>query len=142
MNANNQTGGMNTKALLSTLWIFVLLNMIFRDIHELVKPEFLAEAMTGTVNGNQVTEEILLLGGIMVEIPIAMVLMSRVLAYGVNRLANIIAGTLAMVLIILAGPTDLDDIFFAAIEIVALAGVVWLAWKWPNPELSLNSRNQ
>ncbi len=34
MISNHKTIGMDIKALLSTLWIFVLFNMIFRDLHE------------------------------------------------------------------------------------------------------------
>ena len=69
------------KALLSTLWIFVLLNMIFRDIHEFFRLGLLEEMMTGVVNGTQVTEEVMLIGAIMVEIPIVMVLLSQILDY-------------------------------------------------------------
>lgn len=35
MNSNKAITGMDMKTMLSTLWIFVLLNVIFRDIHEL-----------------------------------------------------------------------------------------------------------
>ncbi len=44
--------------------IVVLLNMIFKDIHDLFIPVFLEEMMTGIVNGNQVTEPVLLIGSI------------------------------------------------------------------------------
>ncbi|MDJ0589543.1 MAG: DUF6326 family protein [Pleurocapsa sp. MO_226.B13] len=126
----NKTIGMDIKALLSTLWIFVLFNMIFRDLHEFGRPGFLEEIMTGIVNGVQITEELMLLGGIMAEVPISMVLLSRVLKYRVNRWANIIAGAITMAFVINNGVKDLDDVFFAAIEIVALTLIVWCAWKW------------
>ena len=130
MIASNKTIGMDVKALLSTLWIFVLFNMIFRDLHEFGRPGFLEEIMTGIVNGVQITEELMLLGGIMAEVPISMVLLSRVLKYRVNRWANIMAGAITITFVINNGVKDLDDIFFAAIEIVALALIVWCAWKW------------
>ena len=134
MISNHKTIGMDIKALLSTLWIFVLFNMIFRDLHEFGRPGFLEEIMTGIVNGVQITEELLLLGGIMAEVPISMVLLSRVLKYRVNRWANIIAGAITMAFVINNGVKDLDDIFFAAIEIVALALIVWCAWTWRRQE--------
>ena len=59
---NRKTIGTDIKAVLSTLWMFVLLNIIFRDIHDLFRPGFLEEMMTGSVNGTEVTEEALLLG--------------------------------------------------------------------------------
>src|ERR687895_1024636 len=136
MSTNKKTAGMAMKALLSTLWIFVLFNIAFRDIHEILRPGFLEEVMTGTVNGVQMTEGFLLLGGMMLEIPIAMVLLSRVLPYRANRWANIIAGSIAIALVVVGAPSDLDDMFFAIIEVVSLLLIVWYAWKWPNPGLS------
>lgn len=130
MISNHKTIGMDIKALLSTLWIFVLFNMIFRDLHEFGRPGFLEEIMTGIVNGVQITEELMLLGGIMAEIPISMVLLSRVLKYKINRWANIIAGAITIAIVIQNGAADLDDMFFATIEIVSLSVIVWCAWKW------------
>ncbi|MDJ0800983.1 MAG: DUF6326 family protein [Calothrix sp. MO_167.B12] len=130
---NHKTIGMDIKALLSTLWIFVLFNMIFRDLHEFGRPGFLEEIMTGNVNGVQITEGLMLLGGIMAEIPISMVLLSRVLKYRINRWANIIAGAITIVIVIQNGPADLDDMFFATIEIVSLSFIIWCAWKWRKP---------
>jgi hypothetical protein len=140
MDTNQKLIAMDMKAKLSTSWMFVLFNVIFRDIHELFRPGLLGEMMTGTVNGVQVTEGMLLIGGIMAEIPIAMVLLSRVLTYRVNRWANIIAGILTIVIVLANGVRDLDDMFFATIVAVALALIIWYAWKWPNPELSPNER--
>jgi hypothetical protein len=132
MDTNQKLISMDIKAKLSTSWIFVLLNVIFRDIHELFRPGLLEEMMTGTVNGVQITEGTLLVGGIMLEILIAMVILSRVLPYRVNRWANIIAGAIAIPLVIGIGPKDLDDLFFATIEVVALLLIIWYAWKWHN----------
>lgn len=103
---------MDMQAKLSTLWIFVLLNVIFRDIHELFRPGLLQEMMTGIINGVQVTEGTLLMGGVMIEILIAMVILSRILKDRVNRWANIIVGAIAIPFIVSAGANDMDDIFF------------------------------
>ena len=85
MVSSSKNLGTDIKALLSTLWIFVLFNMLFRDLHDFVRPGLLEEMMAGVVNGTQITDELLLVGGIMVEIPIAMVLLSRILKYGLNQ---------------------------------------------------------
>jgi hypothetical protein len=134
MDTNQKLSTLDMKTKLSTLWIFVLLNVIFRDIHELFRPGFLEEMMTGTVNGVQLTEGTLLVAGITLETLIAMVLLSRVLAYRVNRWTNIIVGAVAVPLVIGIGPKDLDDMFFAAIEVVSLALIIWFAWTWPKQE--------
>ena len=139
---NTKPVALDMKAKLSTLWIFVLLNMTFRDIHEFLKPGFIQEVMTGTLNGTQLTEGLFLLGGFMVEVPIAMVLLSRFLNYGLNRWANIIAGATTIAFIIANGATDMDDTFFVIIELAALSFLIWQAWKWSGPKLSLNNKIQ
>ena len=134
--SSNNRVEIDQKALLSTLWIFVLLNMIFRDIHEFFRPGLLGEMMTGIVNGNQVTEQVMLIGAFMVEIPILMVLLSRILNYRINRWANIIIGAVTIALVIGMGQKDLDDIFFATVEVIALSAIIWLAGKWRRQKLS------
>jgi Sec-independent protein secretion pathway component TatC len=75
-----------------------------------------------------------LIAAILLEIPIAMIFLSRVLRYRSNRWANIIAGAITIVFVIGGGSTDLHYIFFATIEVVTMALIVWYAWKWPKPE--------
>lgn len=121
------------KARLSTLWIFFLFNIVFRDIHEFVEPGFVAELMTGTSNGNPITEHMLLLGGVMIQGPIAMVLLSWVLPYKVNRWTNMIVAMLYGVLVPAFGSTDLDDTFHLIMEAAAMSAVIWSTWRWRNP---------
>ena len=122
-----------TKAKFSTLWMFYLFNVIFRDIHEFIEPGFIEQVMTGAFNGIQITEPLLLFGGFVVEVPIAMVLLSRFLPYGANRWANIIAALITLAFEINNGTTDLDDTFHMVIEIAALSFIIWSAWRWRNP---------
>ena len=134
MISSDKNIGTDTKATLSTLWIFLLFNITFHHLHDFFRPGLLEEMMTGIVDGNQVTDELILVGSIMMEIPIAMVLLSRILNYRVNRWLNIIAGTIAISLIIGTGVKDLDDIFFAIIEVVSVSIIIWTAWKWSKKE--------
>lgn len=122
--------GVDRKALLSTLWIFVLFNLIFRDIHGFFRPGFLAKIMTGIVNGTEINDGVMLLGGIMAEIPISMVLLSRILNYSINRWANMVAGAITIASIVSLVQQDLDDLFFATIEIISLSVIIWLACQW------------
>jgi hypothetical protein len=96
MNLQKQLLMLETKAKFSTLWMFYLFNVIFRDIHEFVEPGFIEQIMTGTFNGMQITEELLLFGGFVAAVPISMVLLSRLLPYGANRWANIIAAVITL----------------------------------------------
>jgi hypothetical protein len=49
MNSNQKIASVEIKTLFSTIWVFVLLNMIFRDIHEM--PYSIEEWMTQAANG-------------------------------------------------------------------------------------------
>ena len=133
METNQQLNAIDMKTKLSTLWIFVLFNVLFRDIHELFRPGFLAEMMTGTINGNVITEEFMLIAGILLEISIGMVLLSRILDYKINRWANIIASGLTILFMLANGVHDLDDIWFLSMSLIALTAVIWLAWRWVEP---------
>ena len=132
MNLHKQILTIETKAKLSTLCMFYLLNTIFRDLHEFVEPGFIEEVMTGTFNGTQITENLLLFGAFVAEVPIAMVLLSRLLPYRPNRWANIIAAVIAISFDIMNGTTDLDDTFHLIIKIAALSFIIWSAWRWQN----------
>lgn len=123
------------KANLSTLWMFYLFNTIFRDIHEFIEPGFIEQVMTGTFNGMQITENLLLFGGFVASVPISMVLLSRLLPYGANRWANIVAALITLAFEINNGTTDLDDTLHMILKIAALLFIMWSAWRWRNPAL-------
>lgn len=80
------------------------------------------------------TPLVLLLIAIYLEIPIAMVLLSRVLPFRANRWANIIAGIITTVAnfsaYIFGSTVVLFYIFFGILEIAATLLIVWFAWKW------------
>ena len=74
---------------------------------------------------------------ILVEIPIAMVLLSRVLGYGANRWANIIAGivmTIVQIMSLFIAVPAIYYVFFSIVEISTTAFIVWYAWTWSHPE--------
>ncbi len=104
--------------------------LIFRAIHEIVKAEFLADAMQGIYNGMEVTEGVFLFGGIMIAIPIAMVPLVWVMPLRANRWTNVAIASLHGLTVILAGAGDLDDCFHASLELIAVAFIIWQAWSW------------
>jgi Sec-independent protein secretion pathway component TatC len=124
----------NVKTKLSTLWIVVMLNMIFADILTLYIPEFLEEIVTGSTPV-QITQELMLIMAILIEIPIVMIFLSRILKYRANRWANIIAGAITIVFVVGGGSPILHYIFFATVEVVCLLLIIWYAWKWPIQEV-------
>ena len=130
MNTNKMTTIIkDNKVILSTLWVFAVLNYIYADIFTLF---FNPEAHSATM-----TQGVVLVFAVFMEIAIAMVILSRVLKYGLNRWTNIIAGLLhtAMVGYSLSVQTPLPFyMFFASIEIACTLFIVWYAWKWRSSE--------
>jgi threonine/homoserine/homoserine lactone efflux protein len=113
---------------------------MYADQLSSLEPGVIALHMTGyTADGTvQITEGFLLGVAIMFEIPFLMIVLSWVLKYRANRWANIIAGTLFIVAQIgslsLGAPSPMY-LFYTVIEIAGLLVIIWLAWKWRNPEI-------
>ena len=139
MNADRQTPGMDIRVKLSTLWIFVLLNMIYADIISLMDP---ASPIREVMKGAGLPPGGLLAGAILMETSIAMVLLSRVLKHQANRWANIVAGGINIVAVIRGGPPRSYYILFATIEVLCMSLIVWYAWKWPNPDVRAQIESQ
>ena len=124
----------DTKVLLSTLWIVVMFNMLTADILSLYIPGA-ADELAKTAGETPIA--LLMLGGaIMMEIAIVMILLSRVLTYRVNRWLNIITGITTIAFVVGGGSSYPHYIFIAAVEVVCLLLIIWFAWRWPNPEKS------
>ena len=126
------TGLKDTKILLSTLWIVVMINMLKADILSLYIPGIMEE-MAEFAGGTPIPQ--LMLGGaIMMEISIVMIILSRVLKYGINRWVNIIVSVITIVFVVGGGSTYPHYLFIATVEVVCLLLIIWFAWKWKNPE--------
>jgi len=118
------------KVVISSLWIVVMLNMIFADILSLMIPGALTELMTGTVEGVTLSAELMLIAAFILEIPIMMVLLSRLLKYKPNRILNIVASLITIVFVIGGGSLDLHYIFLAAVEVICMIAIIIIALKW------------
>jgi hypothetical protein len=134
---------LDMKSRFSTLWIFAALNYLYCDVLGLMDPELLPQILRGSVNGLELTPGFLLGAGILVEIPIAMVLLSRVLPYRANRWANFAAGTTmtaAQSASLFVGAPTPYYLFFSIIEIATTVLIVWFARSWREPvaRLKLN----
>ena len=118
-------------ARLSLLWIVIMFNMVFADILSFMYPGAMKEVLTGYAGGIHVTPGFLLGAAVLTEIPIAMILLSRVLKHGANRWANIVAGVITIAYVIGGGSLNqIHYLFFAAIEVACALLIIWYAWKW------------
>src|SRR5271166_3778386 len=133
----------DTMERLSLFWIFALLNYLYADVLALF-------AFVGSPNSAPHLPQWALLGSaVFMEIPIAMIVASRLLPLRANRLANIIAGT--FLTLVNAGLTYVPPffggrtpalpcyLFFATIETVCTSVIVWRAWTWSGAEPVVSS---
>jgi len=127
-------------ARLSLLWVFAILNYLYCDLLGLMDPDLLKQYLNGNVDGLEITQGFLLSAALLMEIPIAMVLLSSVLPHRASRWANIIAGTVMTLvqigsLFVGSGPT-VYYAFFSTVEIACTVFIVWFAWRWHTPKNS------
>ncbi len=139
MNTNIKTIKMNPKILQVLLWVFFSVNLIYCDTLSTLEPGVLAMHMKGyTADGTvKITEGFLLGTAAMFEIPFLMIVLSWVLKYRANRLVNIIAASLFILVQIgslYLGVPSPTYIFYTVIEIAGLFLIVLNALKWRNPE--------
>jgi hypothetical protein len=127
--------------LLSALWLFILLNIIFRDIHQFVLASHLEMILTGYYNGIEITEGLMLLGGLVVQVPIAMVLFSLLLTRRFGRPVTILAAIITTGTLLSSAPSDMDDTFHLVIELAALVAILWIAWTWPEHQHAAQKAN-
>ncbi len=125
------------KVLLSTLWIVVMINMLKADILSLYIPGSAEElAKTSTSTGTPIPQ--LMLGGaIMMEVSIAMIILSRLLKSGVNRWVNIIVSLITIAFVVGGGVTYPHYMFIATVEVICLLLIIGIAWKWRSPEAQI-----
>jgi hypothetical protein len=112
---------------LSTLWVFMLFNYLYCDV---------VTGFDSTLAPN-LSREALLAASFLMEVPIAMILLSRVLQRRQNRWANVIAGLFMTVVqlgsfFVGSGPAAYY-LFFSTIEVACLLFIVWTAWRWVEP---------
>ena len=121
---------------LSTLWITASLSYLYCDVISLMDPELLRQYLKGNVNGLALTPGFLLGAAILISIPIAMTLLSRVLSYRANRWTNIAAATFMTVvqtLTLVMGVPALYYLYLSIIEIACTVLIVGYAWRWREP---------
>jgi hypothetical protein len=115
-----------------------MFNYLYCDVVMLMDNDILKQFLSGRVDGTPITREFLFGAAILMEIPIAMTILTKVMRHKMNRLANLFSGTLmtgVQSATLFTGTTpSLYYIFFSAIEIACTVFIVWLAWSWREPD--------
>ena len=121
---------------LSVLWLFATLNYIYADVFFCIDVLGSGKRDPGVLHFSPGAW----LGiAILMEIPMAMILLSRILKPTANRWANIVAGIIETAAVLLTSfilpilhlmGTSSYYLFFGAIEVACTSLVVWYAWRW------------
>jgi len=130
------------KVALPLLWVFMLLNYLYCDVLSLTDPANLKDVLAGHAAGGsvQITPEFLLASAVLMEIPMVMILLSRVLGHRAARSANVVAAafmTLVQVGSLGVGTPTSYYLFFSVIEVGTLVLIAVLALRWVDPEPGL-----
>lgn len=118
---------MNTKTKLSTLWIVILINMLFADVFSIMV-ELVDGGTLDNIPGDVKT--MMAVAAIVTNIPILMIYFSRSLPYKANRITNIIAGIFTIIYVVGGGSLLPHYFIIGGIEVVLLLVVIMNAWSW------------
>jgi hypothetical protein len=128
------TKKIDTKVLLSTLWIMVMINILKADILSLFIPGSAEEVARTAASTGASIPQLMLVGAIIGQFAIAMIVLSRVLKYRINRWVNIVLG-IVIIAYIWGGMASYPHyIFIASVETLCLLLIIWFAWTWRNVE--------
>ena len=130
----NSIKKIDTKVLLSTLWIVVMINMLKADILGLFIPGSMEEVAKTAASAGASIPQLMLGAAIIGQLCIAMIILSRVLKYGINRWANIVVGIVTIAYIWGGMASYPHYIFIATVETICLLLIIGFAWTWRNVE--------
>ena len=118
--------------LLSLLWIYLTVNYIYCDVFTLHLADYLEAFLAGDVGGMKITEEFLLIIAVIMQIPMIMIVLSRVLMFPVNKVVNLVAGvvTTSVQALSLTGGGTPHYMLFSFFEISTGLIIIYLAASW------------
>ena len=118
----------NTRIILSGLWIAVMLTYLLGDVMRIFAGDFVA----GIMEGVQVTQVLWFGIAVLFVIPIFMVVLNLTLIYPAIRWVNIIVAIIFFGINIVGIPRypGTYDKFLAIVGLGFNALTVWYAWKW------------
>lgn len=124
----------NIKIKLAALWTAVTLCYLYGDYFELYTPDKVNSLISGENNLDSPTK--LLIASIILAISSVMVAASVILKPKINRILNIVFGSLFTLMMVAIGLYSTHEwylfyVFLAFLESIITASIVWYAWKWP-----------
>ena len=119
------------------MWASATFCYLYGDYFELYTPDKVNSLISG--DNNLDSPSTLLVASIVLAIPSVMVAASLFLKPKINRILNILFGTLFTIMMVLIGIVSTNEwylfyVFLAFLESIITALIVWYAWKWPKQE--------
>jgi len=131
---------LHTKLKLSLLWVSTVFCYIYCDYFELYVPGKLQGMLQGNIGPlGAVTQNALMGTSLLLAVPSLLIFLSVALSPHLSRLLNVVFGlvyTLMMALLAFQAGWYFYK-FFASVEAVLTALIVWYAWTWPKTVASV-----
>lgn len=118
-----------TPTQLSLLWAFVALNIVFADVLSLYTPGVLPQVLEGVVEGVALSETLMLIAAVFIQIPVSMIVLTPVLPLRLRRSVTTVAAVVTAAFVIGGGSLKSHYVFFAVCEILALTTILYLSWR-------------
>ncbi|MEO0495987.1 MAG: hypothetical protein AAF141_01260 [Pseudomonadota bacterium] len=126
---------------ISQLWAFAIFVTIFRDLHEMATASTINGILSGTFEGNPVTDFALVMGGVALVILLATMVLSSQLVPTAARRLNLGVAPIAIAGMFVVPPNDPDDYLLASVTFLTFIAIFVLSWKWkPSDTKSANVR--
>lgn len=124
----------NIKIKLASLWASATFCYLYGDYFELYTPGKVNSLLTGENILDSPTK--LLIATLILAISSVMVALSILLMPKINRILNILFGTLFTLMMLGIGFTSNTEwysfyVFLAFLESIITAFIVWYSWNWP-----------
>ena len=118
-----------TRILLSVLWIATMLTYLLGDVLRIFAGDF----EPGKLEGAQGTPAMYMLMAVIMIIPILMVVLTLVIPYPAIRWITIAVAIIVVIFNLIGLPyKGLYDNFLIIVSLVFNALVLWYAWQWAN----------
>ncbi|RED97544.1 DUF6326 family protein [Marinoscillum furvescens] len=127
----------NIKIKLAALWTSVVFCYLYGDYFELYTPDKVNSLLTGDHVMDSPIK--LLIASVTLAIPSLMVALSILLPPKINRLLNVLFGSVFTLMMLLIGIGSFTRwygfyVFLAFLESLLTSTIVWHAWKWPRKD--------
>lgn len=115
------------RALLSKLWVFVLVSILLHDLQGALNLNTLQEADGSSISTSSAPLYWLLTGSLLLQLQLAMIVLTRLLPTRINAWANFLMVAVTIFLLASQAKFELKDQLFVIFQLTALCAIIWFA---------------